>query len=394
MHTLLFFHASAELYGSDRTLLELVRRLDRARWRPVVALPRRGPLARELESAGVAVEIGPVGTFGRATLRPRGLLRAAHDLPESIAWARWLIRAQQASLVHTNTAVVLSGALAARAESVPHVWHVHEILERPRLVAGLLARTVSGLSQRVVCNSHATAANLSALFPPVAERCRVVHNGIPDFTRTPARAAARAALGIDPGDECVALVGRINHWKGQGLLLDACARLRARHPRLRLLFCGDAPPGQPALLEALEARIAHSTLAERVLRLGFREDVEQVYAAADVVCVPSTLPEPFGLVAAEAMALERPVVAAAHGGLPEIVVEGETGLLVPPRDPEALARAIGSLLDDPARAAALGRAGRARQREHFSLESHVRALEALYAELLPRALRVEERVAA
>jgi glycosyltransferase involved in cell wall biosynthesis len=394
METLLLFHASAELYGSDRTLLELARGLDRRRWRPVVALPRAGPLARELRAAGVVVEIGPVGTFGRATLTPGGLVRAAQGLPRSVAWARWLVRAHRPRLVHTNTLVVLCGALAARAEGLPHVWHVHEILERPRLVARALAHTVAGLSQSVVCNSHATAANLCSLAPALAGRCSVIHNGIADFERRPTRAEARTALGLASDEACVALVGRINRSKGQALLLEACARLRSRHPRISVLFCGDAPPGQPEHLEALDAEIARSPLADRVRILPFREDIELVYAAADVVAVPSTAPESFGLVAVEAMSLARPVVAAAQGGLLEIVADGETGLLFPVRDAAALATAISALLSDPVRAGRLGRAARERQQQRFALARYLREFEELYAGFLPWEARAQARRAA
>ena len=394
MHTLLYFHASSELYGSDRTLLDLVTGLDRRRYRPVVALPREGPLARELRSSGLAVEVGPVGTFGRATLRPRGLWRAAREFRESVAWARWLVRVHQPQLVHTNTLVVLSGALAARAEGVPHLWHVHEILERPRLVATLLARSVAGLSQSVVCNSQATAANLEACAPALAGRSRVIHNGLRALERPPTREEARARFGIEPDAACVALVGRINRSKGHALLLEACARLVSAHPRLVLLFCGDTPPGQPEHLRALQTAIARSGLRPRVRLLPFREDVAPVYAAADLVAVPSTLPESFGLVALEAMSLARPVVAAAHGGQLEIVVDGETGLLCPPRDAGALASAIAALLSDRARSERMGEAGRARQQQHFTLARYVREFDEHYASLLPESASRLERIAA
>lgn len=386
--TLLFFHASAELYGSDRTLLQLAEGLDRARWRCVCALPREGPLAHALRAAGAEVEIGPVGTFGRATLRPRGLLAAARAFPESLAFARALVRRHRPVLVHSNTIVVLSGALAARAEGVPHLWHVHEIFERPRWVARALARTVARLSTLVVCNSRATAAHLQSLAPAVLPLVRVVANGCAGFAPSAANAqreSARRLLGVPLGVPVVALAGRVNAIKGQALLLGACARLRARHPELHVVLAGDAPPGQSHFEAALDAAIAEHDCAAHVTRLPFRGDVDVVFAAADIVAVPSLAPESFGLVAVEAMSLARPVVAARHGGLAEIVVDGETGLLCAPRDELDLARALGELLDDPARARRLGSAGRERQRAYFSVERYVGELDALYAELANRA---------
>ncbi|MBK7874821.1 MAG: glycosyltransferase family 4 protein [Planctomycetes bacterium] len=392
--TLLFFHASAELYGSDRTLLQLAEGLDRARWRAVVALPREGPLADHLRAAGATVEVGPLCTFGRATLRPRGLLRAARELPEALRFARALVRRHAPVLVHTNTIVVLSGALAARAERVPHVWHVHEILERPPWLARAVARFVARNAARVACNSAATAEHLRARarFRPGA--LVVIPNGV---ARNPAaeedRARALATLGLDPERRWVLLAGRVNAWKGHALLLQAVQRLVDRHPRLGLVFAGGAPPGQGHFEAALERGIADAGLAERVRRFPFTDDVATLYAAAEVVAVPSTLPEPFGLVAAEAMAAGRAVVAAGHGGLLEIVEEGVTGRLFRPGDAEDLARALDALLSEPGAADAMGRAGRARQREHFSVERYVRDFDALYADVV-RATRVREEAAA
>lgn len=394
--TLLFFHASAELYGSDRTLLQLAEVLDRARWRCVFALPREGPLATALRATGADVEIGPVGTFGRSTLRPRGLWHAARAFPESLAFARTLVRRHRPALVHSNTIVVLSGALAARAEGVPHLWHVHEIFERPRWIARALARTVARLATLVVCNSRATAAHLEELAPAVSPLSRIVANGCAGFApsaQNAKRDSARRALGVPLGAPVVALAGRVNAIKGQALLLGACARLRARFPELHVVLAGDAAPGQGHFETALDAAIAELDCAAHVTRLPFRGDVDVVFAAADIVAVPSLAPESFGLVAVEAMSLARPIVAARHGGLAEIVVDGETGLLFTPRDELDLARALGELLDDPVRAQRLGAAGRARQREHFSVERYVREFDALYTELADRA-RLAHEVAA
>ncbi len=386
--TLLFFHASAELYGSDRTLLQLAEGLDRGAWRVVVALPREGPLSRALRTAGATVEIGPLCTFGRATLRPRGFVRAARELPAAVRFARALVRRHRPAVVHTNTIVVLSGALAARAEHVPHVWHVHEILERPAWIARALARFVARRSTHVVANSAATAAALRARARFAPGALSVIANGVGSSAApcdAAARARALARLDLDPARRWVLLAGRINAWKGHALLLDACKRIAARRPELGLLFAGDAPPGQPAFELALERDIAASGLGERVRRFPFVEDVVALYAAATVVAVPSTLPEPVGRVAAEAMAAGRAVVAAAHGGLAEIVEHDATGILVAPRDAEALAHALERLLGDPALADRMGRAGRARQREHFSVERYVRDFDVLYRAVAARA---------
>lgn len=380
----LAFHASAELYGSDRALLELVRGLQSDVLRFVVGLPRHGPLVDALRACGATVELGPLTVCGRATLAPRGLFGAVRDFPRSIAWARELVRRHASHVVHTNTIVVPAGAFAARAEGVPHVTHVHEILERPRWLARGLAHFVGSFSDVVVANSEATRSNLLACAPELARHCRVIHNGIPEFPPRPGVAdevAARRALGLELDAQWIVLVGRINALKGQALLLDAFERIAASRPRARVLFVGDAPPGQPRFVEALRARCTSSPFADRIVHLPFREDVDVALRAADLVAVPSTLPESFGLVAAEAMELERPVVAARHGGLREIVAHGETGILFAPGDADELARALAALLDEPHVARAFGRAGRVRRRERFTIERYCASFARTYEEL-------------
>jgi glycosyltransferase involved in cell wall biosynthesis len=131
----------------------------------------------------------------------------------------------------------------------------------------------------------------------------------------------------------------------------------------------------------MQARVAELGLSDRFRFLGFRPDAPRAVQAFDVVAVPSHV-EPFGLAALEAMAAGRPVVASRVGGLPEIVLDGRTGVLVPPRDAAALARGIAGLLDDPALMAAMGEAGRLRASKVFSLGAHGEAMQSLYDRLI------------
>jgi glycosyltransferase involved in cell wall biosynthesis len=179
----------------------------------------------------------------------------------------------------------------------------------------------------------------------------------------------------------VALVGRINRWKGQQLLVAAAERL-AEGQKIQFVFAGSAPPGQEQFQRDLEARIAGSPARDRLLLTGFR-DPWPVYDASDVVVVPSTEPEPFGLVALEAMLAGVPVIAAGHGGLVEFVEEGVNGLLVTPNDPVALATAISTLARDAAMRQRLGARGRELAEERFSPQRYVGAM----IQALERAMR-------
>ncbi len=379
--TVLFLHPSAELYGADRTLLDLATSLDRGLHTPVVALPRRGPLADALEDAGVSVEIGPLGIGSRARMTPLGVPGLLWSLLPAIRFVRRMVRKHDAAIVHTNTMIVLGGALGAKLSKARHVWHVHEILHRPRMLARAFAWTFRLLSDRVVTNSAATAECFVRWCGSLATRQETIPNGLhPDRVSDPHQDAdtVRAQLGMEPGQPLVLLIGRINSWKGQGLLLEAACALRATHPTARYVLVGDAPPGQDHFDALLRASITKAGLEDVVLRLPFTQDVASLVHAADIAVVPSTRPEPFGLVALEAMAAGTPVVAANHGGVTEVVRHGETGLLVEPCDAGTLAEALDALLSDPDKARAMGAAGRERQREAFTLDAHRRAFEDLY----------------
>src|SRR5262249_50469273 len=163
---------------------------------------------------------------------------------------------------------------------------------------------------------------------------------------------------------------------------EAVARARTRHPALTCLVVGGVHREGTVYAEELRARVAAPDLAGHVLLLGARRDVAACLDAMDVAIHASVRPEPFGRVLIEAMALGRPVIAPAEGG-PRVIVEHErTGLLIPPRDPAALAAAIERLIGDPALRASMGAAARARVDAVFDIRHHVRAVEQLLGDVI------------
>jgi glycosyltransferase involved in cell wall biosynthesis len=189
-------------------------------------------------------------------------------------------------------------------------------------------------------------------------------------------APIRRELGVATGDLVVTQVG-VRSWRGWRDLLDAMTGLAPRRPDLRLLFVGAPPPRVAEIADEARTR----GLGDRVLVLGHRDDVPAILAASDVVVDASYAGLGITGSIREALACERPVVATAVEGMPELVVDGETGLLVAPRAPAALAAAIERLLDDPTAAQAMARAGRKRVEAHFSLRAKLDATEALYRRL-------------
>lgn len=371
----LVVHSSAELYGSDRSLLDFVRHRDPGML-ITVALPTCGALIGELEAAGATVIVGELFKVQRNSLSPRGLLRLA--VSPLRAW-RFLNSAHRQigfDLVYSNSIAVLGGALCARLWRVPHVWHVRELLEGSRLATGFFRHLVARSSVAVVSNSLHTQNWIQAR--PSCADYQVVWNGFDRSVTNGDVAAVRSSLGASAGEVLFVLVGRINAWKGQGLLVDAFAGLQALCPiPVRLAIVGSAPPGQQHFQSELQDRVARSGCPEKITLIPFRDDVSLIWQAADVAVVPSMKPEPFGRVAIEAMAFAKPVIAADHGGLAEIVRDGETGLLVDPCSLSALTAAMSTLALDPALRERMGEQGRQRHQALFTTAQYANRINAI-----------------
>ncbi|HTJ74565.1 MAG TPA: glycogen synthase [Acidimicrobiales bacterium] len=303
-------------------------------------------------------------------------------------------------LVHSHTWYAnLGGHLASILHGVPHVMTAHSLEPlRPwkaeQLGGGyglslFCERTGMESAAAVIAVSAGMRADILATYPSVEPgRVHVIHNGIDtEAWRPMADAGTLARLGIDPGGPSVVFVGRITRQKGVEHALAAAASI---DPKAQVVLCAGAPDTPEigaemrALAAAVEAERGGLVWVEEMLP---RAELVQVLSAASVFLCPSVY-EPFGLTNLEAMACELPVVASAVGGIPEIIVEGVTGHLVA-YDPDhaafaaALAERVNGLLAEPERAAAMGRAGRARAIEHFGWPAVAARTVALYETLVP-----------
>jgi glycosyltransferase involved in cell wall biosynthesis len=350
--------------------------LDPARYEPIVALPDDGPLASDLSDAGVEVVTRPLSVLRRQNLNPGGLARTLAATGGDAVALGSLIRRHEVALVHSNTSVVLGGAAAAALTGIPHVWQVREIYSNfarlwPRYRRLLV--TASALP----CVSEATAAQFDG-----RGRVRVIHEALAFDARREPKQTARVSLGLDPAAPVIAVLGRISDWKGQDVLVRALAEPPLRERGVIGLIAGEAWPGAEDRLEAVLRLARELGVADRLHLPGFRDDVNAIYGAADLIAVPSTAPDPLPGTAIEAAAAGCAVIAAAHGGLPEIIRDRRTGRLVPPGDPRALARSAAELLGDPLERERLGAAAAADVRERFAPQRLLAAVQNLYDEVL------------
>ncbi len=346
--------------GGEASLLALAARLDRARVRPIATVPAEGEVAERLRALGVPVTVLPLPSVRPWTFP---------GLAQALGRVRALLAAERVALVHAQGARgALYAGLARGRSGPPLVWHAR-VADRDRWLDPVLAR----LAHTIVANSGATARRFRA-WP--AARVVVVPNGVEigRFAPGPPDRALRAALGLPAEGPIVGYVGRLEHGKGPDVLLAAAERLQQKIPAVSLLVVGDGPLA-PALAARARAAGVRLTLA------GQRGDVAALLRLCDVVAVPSRQ-EAFGRILIEAMAAERPVVAAAVGGIPEVCTDGVTGLLVPPEDPDALAAALAATLSDPAATTARVRAAAADVATRFDMTTHAARVHAVYDAVL------------
>jgi glycosyltransferase involved in cell wall biosynthesis len=373
MQNILFIHQSAELYGSDKTLLYLVANLDKNKFFPIVILPNEGPLKIELEKENVKVIIAPVLKLYRKMFTPSNLFKFTKDYFKGIKTIKSIRKEYKIDYIYSNTLAVLLGFFFCFFHKTKHIWHVHEIIESPKFFTKFFRYFLNNPTNSVlIYNSFATCK-----FWNCKGNNQVIWNGIAAFPEIEEeeKAVIRKTILTTDNEIVFALVGRISRWKGQMLLLEAFNKLVKTHQNIRLVYIGSTPPNQEHFLDSLKDKIKNYDLIQKVNIIPFQDNIHQFWQCIDIAVVSSTEPEPFGMVAIEAMMAKKPVIAANHGGLTEIVVNNETGFLVEPNNKDALKDALEKLITNPELRTSFGEKGFQRAAENFSIQKYVQKIE-------------------
>lgn len=359
----LFIDHTARLGGGEIALINLLGELARgSEVEPRAVVFEDGAMVGRLRDRGVEVAVLPLGDRLRTAKKDGVGLASLMKLPGAVGFVRRLarfIREADVDLVYCNSlkADVLGG-LAARRAKVPCVWHVRDRVMPdylPAKVVPVFRRLCRWVPRGVAANSEHTRETLRL---PASKLQRVVYSGVVPPADVVTESDAPPVIGI---------VGRLAPWKGQHVFLDAAAKVRAAWPDARFRLIGSALFGEDAYERELIFRAAQPDLAGSVTFAGFEDDIFAALAKLNLVVHASTTPEPFGQVVVEAMAAQRAVVATDAGGVRETVLDGETGLLVPPRDADAMAKAMLRLLNDASERKAMAIAGRERALSHFHI---------------------------
>lgn len=367
----LYLHHVEQISGAEQSLRLLFRHLDRDHVLPYFAGPAAGPFPSSVAQEGIPVYpvvFGPLRNI-------RGLVRSVRQLLQ-------LIREHRIDLLHANGPQTnLCAGLAGQLAHIAVVWH-----ERNLLYGNMrdVDRLLAGLATRIICNSDAIRERFrgSRAWAKTVTILNAIDSN--EFNPEIPREPFRRELQIASESPVIGIVGRIGLGKGHDHFVEAAIQLLHAGSPAQFLIVGDSLfPEDTWRTDMLRRRVKDAGLEDRIKFVGFRLDVPSVMRALDLLVLASDA-EPCGRVLFEAMASGTAIVATNSGGTPEIVRDGQEGLLVPPRDPHALARAIGRLIEDPSLRTRLGRAGLTRVQSEFTIARHAARTLEVYDSALHR----------
>jgi glycosyltransferase involved in cell wall biosynthesis len=374
---ILYISHSSYLFGAENCLLSLVSGLPGDRFSTTVIVPAEGPLKQKLDELGIGNHVLPLEWWVKNEGR---LLHTRGEIPLALDKLLRIIDEEKPDLIHSNTSVVCWGAIAAALAGIRHIWHIHEILDghpslEPLIPLPLIFEAMDFLSEKVVVVSNAVKDGLSEFVS--SDKLQIIHNGV-EFHEAVPPLSLRNELKAAPGQCVVLTVTSLQKHKGIENWLSAAARVIEANSDIHFALAGT---GAPELVAALRESITRMNLEGKVHYLGFRKDVPQLLADADLFVLPSSL-DAFPLVVLEAMSHGKPVVATDCGGPAEMISDGETGFLVPIEDPDFLATRILEIAGDRVRREKMGHAAQKCYAGAFTIQHYVAHFSSLYEDLL------------
>lgn len=346
---------AADRYGASRFTAALAQELAR-RGRPVeIWVPFDHGIGELIDEELVSLRIIALPVLRRGDWnrpgRALGALRSLTAQTAVLARAAWSVRGR-VSVVHAVTLSSVAGLVIKWVARAPLHWSVHETV-RSGPERRIFATLLRGADTLYACSAYVAEQFPGLRFTVAYTGTHLVDGPLP----TPRRPMAGRDVPV------ILCVGRVNRWKGQDLLVEALTALQREGREFRCRLVGGAFPGEEHLVDELRERAARAGMLDRIEFIGEVDDPAELFASADLVVVPSKVPEPFGKVVVEAMALGRPVIATTPGGPAEVIRSGVDGLLVPAGDLVSLTAALRQLLSDPGYAARLGESAAQRARE-------------------------------
>jgi glycosyltransferase involved in cell wall biosynthesis len=367
---ILYVHGIEAIGGAERDLIALLKGLDRHKWEPQVVCPGTGPFREQLHA--IAVPTHPL------SFPPWRKPLAVFQRRWAVVRLGTLVNQLDPALIHVNDIWWVPHTVRAvgsrTSNPVPIVTHVRQEIEPAKVRRYELDRVdaVIAISQQIEQSLIAGGVSM--------KNVRTVYSGI-DLSKGQSPhddQAIRRTIGLPTGAVVLGTVANLFPRKGYEMMLRALPAIVRTVPMVHYVIVGSDDHDYADRLKRLAQELE---VADRVHMVGFQDPVQPFLASLDLYVHPALM-EGFGIAVVEAMAMGKAVVATTTGGLPEVVAQGENGLLVPPGDVESLAAAVVSLLQDPVRREQMGLCGKARAQERFSLDASVMRMEQFYGEVL------------
>lgn len=379
MKRILYLHAGAEMYGADKVLLELIKGLDSKEFEAHVILPNDGVLVEALRQVGAQVSVLDYPILRRKYFNPKGIadyIRSYNFYAKQIAL---YARQHSIDMVHNNTVAVLEGIYLKRKLKLPLIWHVHEIIVKPKAISDFINMLMGRYADKIVTVSQAVANHIKQSPFIKDSQVEVIYNGVDNTVYYPMDASSiREKFDIAQDALVIGMIGRVNAIKGQNDFIEAVEPLLEKNEQAVAFLAGGVFPGEEWRLEELDKRIASSSVVSQIHRIDYYDKTSELYNMFDIFVLPSIKPDSLPTVVLEAMACSKPVVGYNNGGIAEMVVDDKSGCLVKPNRPQELSNAISLLLDSSEKREKFGRVGYQRQKELFSLESYIKNFSELY----------------
>ena len=362
---ILLLHSSSDLYGASRIFLQTVTILRKHGHQCVVVLSSKGSLEEALKLVGAEVHIINLGIIRRKYFNIAGLFNRIQKWRSASTLLNSLIRKHQIELVYSNTAAVLIGAWVAKKNGLKHVWHIHEIIEQPKLLNQFLGWQMRRGADKLIVVSDAVAKCWESHLLDKTSLIKI-YNGIETMIQS-VTIDYRKQFNLPDDAIALGLAGRIHVIKGQPYFLAIAKALKVRSTtsNIHFLIAGDPYAGQEYLVDEMFALIREYKLEAEVHYLGKVEQMSNFYAAIDVLVVSSVQPDSLPTVILEAMQYGIPVAATAQGGALEMVKENETGIFIPLDNAILAAEKIHAILPSTTRHQ-MGAAGKERVATYFS----------------------------
>lgn len=374
----ILIHQGAELYGSDKIFLYVVESIIETGEVPIVVLDSDGPLVKVIKDAGAIVIIRRLGVLRRNIFSsPIKFFAFIYNFFSSVFFLKRLHNKFKADVVYVNTLAVISPLiLKFLVKDVRFIHHLHEIQDKPRLLAKCLYTLSTFLSHEVIVVSNAVREHLLKIVNPSFVRCKVhkVYNGIEAKEVTKSQFASLSKeLELsslkESGAIIIAVVGRIHTWKGQLEFLDILSKLKEnKECKFKVFFFGDVYTGYEWLRRDFISKIEILGLLDVVTFCGARSDPEVLFKSCDIAVLTSIEPDPLPTVVLEAMSFGKPVIAYEMGGAVEMIDHRVTGVLVNVNNQEQFISRLKELIFDSDLRQELGRNARRKFEQEFNLD--------------------------